>query len=109
MAADTKIYDSQSLTATDTSTVLKWDVRPYTAGSVQIVGSGISGAWTVTLYGSNNGSSHVTFPTSVTLDSTGSGLSSVLDLSGYGYLHAKITSAAAAGTLAFYVCGKADK
>lgn len=109
MAADVKMYTAQSLTATDTTSKLTWDIRDRTAASVQIVGSGISGAWTVTLYGSNDGTNNATFPTSVTLASTGSGLSGILDVSGYGYLHAKITSAAAAGTLNFYVCGKADK
>jgi hypothetical protein len=108
VAVDTFLPVVQTLTVTDTSSKLTWDVRRFSAGSIQVVPSTVSGAWTVTIYGSNDGTTPDTLESSVTITSAGSGLSRIIDLSGIGHLHAKITVAGSSGTLLFYLCAKAE-
>ena len=112
MPTDFRPFPRQDLTATDTTTVLEWDVSRDSVISVQIDDSAAAGSWTATFYRANTGGATPRDPleTAEAISSASSSkMTRGIDCSAFSRLKCKLTAAGSSGTLKFYAHAKSDR
>jgi hypothetical protein len=112
MPTDFRPFPRQDLTATDTTTVLEWDVARDSVISVQIDDSGAAGSWAATFYRANTSGATPRdgLETAVVITSASSSkMTPAIDCSGFSRLKCKLTAAGSSGTLKLYAHAKSDR